>query len=287
MHPTRRSFLKTSLVASATTAALAASARATAAEKSSAPMPAAPARDYYELRSYRLKTGASSALLDGYLADALIPALNARGLAHVGVFSEVDVDKKTVTAKPKVGTPESPVSIWVLITHPTLESFASVAADLNTDATVQSSGAAYLKTPKATPAFDRLDTWLLRAFAGQPTLAVPSFAKSPTRIYEMRDYQSHSEERALSKMAMFNEGEIALMRDLGMSPVFFGQAITGRDLPHLRYITGAADLATHLGNWKKFGPDPRWVKMKDLPQYAENTSLNTARFIVPKSYSQL
>ncbi len=88
-------------------------------------------------------------------------------------------------------------------------------------------------------------------------------------------------------MAMFDEGEIALMKDLGMSPVFFGQGIAGPNLPHLRYITCAADLATHLGNWKKFGPDPRWQKMKDLPKWAENTSKNTARFLAPTAYSPI
>jgi hypothetical protein len=103
----------------------------------------------------------------------------------------------------------------------------------------------------------------------------------------MRDYESHSELKALSKMAMFNDGEIALMKDLGMNPLFYGEALAGPDLPHLRYITGAVDLATHLANWKKFGPDPRWVAMKDLPQYADNTSKNTARFVVPKPYSEI
>jgi hypothetical protein len=276
MHPTRRDFLKTSLAASAT---LAAGTKAAAAEKSPA---AASARDFYELRSYRLKPGASSALLDAYLAEAFIPALNTRGLAPVGVFTEIEVDKKAVTATPKADSP-----VWVLVTHPTLESFAAVSADLNTDSAVQTAGAAYLRVPKATPAFDRVDTWLIRAFAGQPRLAMPPFAKAPTRVFELRDYESHSEERALSKMAMFNDGEIALMRDLGMAPLFFGQALAGPNLPHLRYVTGGPDLATHLNNWKKFGPDPRWVKMKDDPRYKDNTSKNTARFIVPKSYSQL
>lgn len=285
MPPTRRSFLKTSLAASAT-AALAVGSRAQAA---AAPAAKASARDYYELRAYVLKSGASTDLLDTYLEKALIPALNARGLADIGVFTEVEVDKKAVTSKPKVGTAESPVAVWVLITHPTLESFASVAAELNTDATVQAAGAAYLTTPKASPAYDRVNTWLLRAFAGQPKLAVPAFSKTKTatRIFEMRDYQSHSEERALSKMAMFDDGEIPLMQDLGMAPVFFGQALAGPDLPHLRYITCAADLPTHLNNWKKFGPDPRWVKMKDDPRYKDNTSKNTARFLVPTAYSQL
>ncbi len=284
MMTSRRDFLKTSLAATATTAALTTGLTASAATK-----PSAAARDYCEVRAYRLKPGASADLLDSYLAQALIPALNARGLSAVGVFTEIEVDKKAGTSKPKVGTAEAPVSVWVLITHPTLESFVNVSADLNTDAKVQTAGAAYLNVPKATPAFDRVDTWVLRAFAGFPRTQVPAFSKTktPTRIFEMRDYESHSEERAISKMAMFDNGEIDVMKDLGMSPVFFGQAIAGPNLPHLRYITCAADLATHLANWKKFGSHPTWMKMKDDPQYKNNTSKNTARFLVPTSYSQL
>lgn len=284
MNSTRRSFLKTTLAASAATAALATGTKAAAADKS-----AASARDYYELRAYRLKPGASTALLDGYLENALIPALNARGLSSIGVFTEVDVDKKAVTSKPKIGTAEAPVSVWVLITHPTLESFVAVSADINADPKVQAAGAAYLTTPKSAPAYDRVDTWLLRAFAGFPRTQVPAFSKTktPTRIFELRDYESHSEERALNKMAMFNNGEIDVMKDLGMSPVFYGQAIAGPNLPHLRYITCGPDLATHLNNWKNFGTHPIWGKLKNDPQYKDNTSKNTARFVVPTAYSQL
>ena len=284
MKSTRRNFLKSSLAASAT-AALATGISARTAQTS----PSAAARDYYELRAYRLKPDTSSAVLENYLEKALIPALNARGLANVGVFTEVEVDKKAVTAKPKIGTPTAPVAIWMLITHPSLESFTQISAELNTDATVQAAAPEFFRTPKSNPAYDRVDTWLLRAFAGMPKLAVPAFSKNktPSRIFELRDYESHSEERAINKMAMFNDGEISLMQDLGMSPVFFGQALAGPNLPHLRYITCGPDLATHLGNWKKFGPDPRWVKMKDQPTYKDNTSKNTARFIVPSAYSQI
>jgi hypothetical protein len=284
MKSTRRNFLKSSLAASAT-AALATGISARAAQTS----PSAAARDYYELRAYRLKPDTSSAVLENYLEKALIPALSARGLANVGVFTEVEVDKKAVTAKPKIGTPTAPVAIWMLITHPSLESFTQISAELNTDATVQAAAPEFFRTPKSNPAYDRVDTWLLRAFAGMPKLAVPAFSKNktPSRIFELRDYESHSEERAINKMAMFNDGEISLMQDLGMSPVFFGQALAGPNLPHLRYITCGPDLATHLGNWKKFGPDPRWVKMKDQPTYKDNTSKNTARFIVPTAYSQI
>ena len=272
----RRDFLKTSLAASAAAAFASRSAAASAS--------ASAARDYYELRAYRLKPGASAAGLDAYLAKAFIPAANKRGVKNVGVFTELEVDKKAVTSKPKADTP-----LWVLVPHASLESFVSVSAEINADATVQQAGAEYLNVPKASPAFDRVDTWLYRAFAGMTQLELPAFSKTkvPTRVFEMRDYESHSERAALSKMAMFNNGEIALMKDLGMSPVFFGQGIAGPNLPHLRYITCGSDLAAHLAPWGKFGPDPRWKTLSGDPQYKDNTSKNTARFLAPTAYSQI
>ncbi len=272
----RREVLTTSLAASA--AATLAHSQLAAAEKSPG------VREYYELRAYRLKPGASSALLEGYLEMAFIPALNQRGVKNVGVFTELEVDKKAGTSKPLAGSP-----FWVLVPHGSLESFVSVSADLNTDAAVQAAGADYLGVAKASPAFDRIDTWLYRAFASQPQMELPAFSKSrvPTRVFEMRDYESHSERAALSKMAMFNHGEIPLMKELGMSPLLFSQGIAGPNLPHLRYFTSGSDLAAHLAGWAKFGPDPRWKAMSTDPQYKDNTSKNTARFLTPTAYSQI
>jgi hypothetical protein len=272
----RRDFLTTSLTASAV-AALGRSPLA-AAENSTG------ARDYYELRAYRLKPGASSALLDGYLAKAFIPALNQRGVKNVGVFTELQVDKKAVTSKPLADSP-----IWVLIPHPSLESFVNVSAELNTDAAVQTAGADYLAVPKASPAFDRIDTWLYRAFQGMPEMEVSAFSKNrvPTRVFEMRDYESYSERTALSKMAMFNHGEIPMMKELGMSPLLFSQGLAGPNLPHLRYFTSGPDLATHLAGWAKFNVDPRWKAMSADLQYKDNVSKNTPRFLTPKDYSQI
>jgi hypothetical protein len=272
----RRDFLKTSLAASATVA-LAGRAEAAAGSAGSG------GREYYELRAYRLKPGATSDLLDGYLEKALLPGLSQHGIKNVGVFTEVDIDKNAATSKPKADS-----AVWVLIPHASLESFVNVTTTINTEAGVQKAGADYLQTPKANPAFDRIDSWLHLAFTSMPKLQVPAFSKNKTatRIFELRTYESHSELKALSKIAMFNNGEIDVMKELGMSPVFYGQAIVGRDLPHLSYITGAADLATHLANWKKFGTHPTWVKLKGDPQYADNTSkTGPSKFIVPKPYS--
>jgi hypothetical protein len=268
----RRDFLKNTLTASAvaTLASHGASAADSASAKSSVG-----GRDYYELRAYRLKAGtASSPMLDAYLEKALIPALNSRGIAHVGVFTEPEAK-------------DGP-AVWVLIPHPSLESVASVTASLNTDPAVLAAGAEYLQTPKASPAFERIDSWLLLAFKGMPKLVLPATtaARQP-RIFEMRSYESYSEVKALKKMAMFDDGEIEVMNEVGLAPVFFGQALAGRDLPHLTYITSATDREAHKAHWAAFGKHPTWIKMKNDPQYADTVSKNTARFLVPTAYSQI
>lgn len=276
MNPTRRTFLTTSLAATAGAALTGTLGAATPSKPA--------ARECYDLRAYRQKPGASPALIEAYLEKALLPALAKRGITNVGVFSELEVDKKAEKGVAKADTP-----LWVLIPYASLEAFASVSADINTDPAVVQAGAAYLNVEKANPAFDRIDSWLYLAFRGMPQMELPAFSKArtPTRVFEMRDYESHSELKALSKMAMFDDGEIPLMKDLGMNPVFFGQGIAGPNLPHLRYFTSGSDLSSHLGAWKKFGPDPRWIKMKDDPKYANNTSKNTARFLAPRPYSAI
>jgi hypothetical protein len=264
----RRDFLKTSLAASATAAlaALPDSARASVAPASG---------EYYELRAYRLRPGASHALLDSYLEKAFIPAANARGVAAVGVFTEPEAK-------------DGP-AVWVLIPHPSLEAMASITSSLNADPAVQAAGIDYLSTPtKEQPAFDRIDTWIFLPFSGLPKLAVPELAREgKPRIFEMRTYESFSELKALKKVAMFNAGEIGVMQEVNLSPVFYGQALVGRDLPHLTYMLCSADMASHKKNWDAFLAHPVWIRLKNDPQYADTVQKITSRFVVPAAYSQI
>jgi len=265
----RREFLKTSLAVSATAALSGAPASALEAGA------AAPGRDYYELRAYRLKAGAPHALLDAYLEKALIPALNARGIAAVGVFTEPEA--------------KDGAAVWVLIPHASLDSVAGVTASLNADPAVQAAGAEYLRSPTAAqPAFDRIDSWLMLAFAGLPRLAVPALARDgKPRIFEMRTYESFSELKALKKVDMFNAGEIGVMQELNLSPVFYGQVLLGRDMPELTYMLCSPDIETHKKNWAAFGLHPTWVRLKNDPQYADTVSHITSRFLVPAAFSQI
>jgi hypothetical protein len=265
----RRDFLKTSLAASATAALATLPAPARAAD---AP---APGGQYFELRAYRLRPGASHALLDSYLEKAFIPALNARGVEAVGVFTEPDAK-------------DGP-AVWVLIPHPSLESVAGVDATLNADPAVQAAGSDYLSSPtKQEPAFDRIDSWLLLPFSGLPKLAVPALAREgKPRIFEMRTYESFSELKALKKVAMFNAGEIGVMQEVDLSPVFYGEALMGRDLPHLTYMLCSPDMATHKKNWDRFLAHPVWTGLKNDPQYADTVQKITSRYLVPAAYSQI
>ena len=265
MNQPRREFLKTSIVVSA----------ATLTGLSASGETAPTGREYYELRAYRLKPDASHDLLDGYLEKALIPALNARGIASVGVFTEPE-------------SKDGP-AVWVLIPHPTLASIGEVTASLNADPAVVTAGAAYFDPAlKDNPAFDRIDSWLFVAFAGLPRLVVPELTRAgKPRILELRTYESFNEVKALKKVDMFNAGEVEVMQEVGLSPVFFGQALAGSGLPQLTYMLCGPDREAHKEHWTGFLNHPVWIALKSDPQYADTVSKITARFLVPKPYSQI
>jgi hypothetical protein len=262
----RREFIKGSLAAS-TLAGV--SSLAVAAEKGQMAQ-----RDYYELRAYRLKAGAKHELLDSYLKKAAIPAWNRLGIKSVGVFTEME---------PKDGS-----AVWVLVPHPSLESFSTAWSKLHADPEYQKSGAGYLQTAKTDPAFDRIDSWLLLAFEGMPRLEVPALTREKKqRVFEMRTYESYSELKALKKVKMFNSGEIEVMKEVNLSPVFYGQALIGRDLPHLTYMLCGENKDLHKKHFGDFGKHPTWDKLKNDPEYADTVSKITSRFLEPVSYSQI
>jgi len=191
----RREFL-TKTVAASTLAGLGtASLTASAAQRSGAG-----GREYCEPTVYRLKARADHALLDAYVEKAAIPALNRLGVKPVGVFTEID---------PKDGP-----ALYLLGTYPSLEVFATATARLSADAE-------YLNSPKTNPAFERIDSWLMLAFAGLLKLDLPAYCcERKPRVFEIRTYESNSELKAVKKVEMFNAGEIDLMRQVGLGPIF-------------------------------------------------------------------
>jgi hypothetical protein len=264
----RREFLTTSLTASSLLSLSCATTR------HHSPVSLNRNREYYEWRIYRFKPGANRELLDSYLEKAAIPALNRLGSKPIGAFTEIE--------------PKDAPAVFVLIPHPSFESFTAATTRLETDRDYQQAGAPYLQTAKSTPGFERIDSWLLLAFAGMPRLELPAASREKKpRIFEVRTYESYSEVKALKKVHMFDSGEIDLMREVAMGPVFFGQALIGRDLPHLTYMLSAENDQAHKQHWAAFSKHPAWDKMKNDPQYADTVSKITNHFLIPTAYSQI
>jgi hypothetical protein len=253
----RRDFLLTS----AATAALASNVSA---------QPSTEERDFYEWRTFRAKDAAHQQQISAYIEQACLPAWQRQGLGPIGAFTELGPN----------GTP----ALHILITYPSLALFASARGALEADAAHQQAGAEYLAAKMADPAFERIDSTLMVAFAGAPKITPP--AQKP-RVLELRTYESHSEERARKKIDMFNNGEIPIFTKCGFENVFFGESLIGPALPNLKYMLAAPDMAANEAGWKKFIASPDFTAMKNDPQYADTVSKITKLFLQPTPYSQI
>lgn len=260
----RRHFLTGSLAAAAT-AGLSGTSAARPAKK----------QEFYEIRIYRSVNAEKKAIIGTYLEKALVPALNRMGIDRVGIFTAMDSEKDP--------------SCFALIPYPTLEAFSGVNPKLAADEAYKKAAADYFALPKKDPAYTRIDSTFFKAFAGMPVIEMPpqTAAKKP-RIFELRNYESHHEDAAARKVEMFNDaGETQLMRDVKMGPVFFGEMLSGANVPSLTYMLSADDMDSHKAHWKAFVDSAEWKRMKVLPRYKDTVSKITKWFLVPAACSQI
>lgn len=265
----RREFLKNSLLVTGLATAGAATLAPAAVNAA-----ARGKQEYFELRRYRLKSAEAGGMLERYLEQAALPAWNRLGVKPVGVFQERE------TKEP---------AVFVLLPHANVETLVGLNDRLAKDKKYQAAGAEYFQTAKNNPGFERIDSWLLLAFAGMPRieLAAHSRDKVPSRLFELRTYESYSEAKAARKVDMFNDGEIDVMREVGLAPVFFGAGLIGGNLPHLTYMTSGASEQAHKQHWDAFGKHPKWDQMKNDPKYADTVSKITKWMLYPTPYSQI
>jgi NIPSNAP len=266
----RRAFLKSS-IATASAAGLVSLVKASAAQ------PAEPeARQFYELRLYRLRRGPKQKLFDDFYREAAIPAMNRAGISPVGVFSVM------------IG-PDSP-AMHVVLPHKSLESFATANDRVHSDPDYQKAGAEFANAPAADPAYVRVESSLLVAFEGIPKLEVPAGASAnKQRIFELRTYESHSHKASKKKIEMFNTGEIAIFRRVGLQPIFFGQTLIGTRLPNLTYLLMHENMAARDRNWAAFGSDADWKKLSSTPGYTDPEIVSNISNVLlrPAAYSQI
>jgi hypothetical protein len=229
---------------------------------------------YYELRVYTTKSEQQQKLVTDYWQDAAVPAYNRMGIQPVGVFTELQ---------------DSPTNkIYVLIPCDSLEMFTAIPARLAVDAVYQTAAAQYLSLPKSSPAYERIECSLNVAFDSMKKLAVPpSLAEKKPWIFELRTYQSPSEGKGINKVKMFNSGEVPLMQESGLCPVFFSQTLVGSQMPNLTYMVSGANQTEHKKHWDAFFGAPAWKTLSTDPQYKDSVSRVISIFLKRTPASQI
>ena len=210
---------------------------------------------YYELRAYTTASAAQQQRINDYWQSAAIPAYNRQGIKPIGVFTE---SADSATNK-----------IYVLIPCDSVEIFAAIPAKLADDAAYQHAAAEFLSAPKTNAAYERIESSLLVAFDGMKQLCEPPAEQKPN-VFELRTYKSPSEAKGLNKIKMFESGEIGVMKEVGLAPIFYGRTLTGPVMPSLVYLTCGVDMNAHKEHWKKFGAAPVWKQLQADPQYKDN-----------------
>ena len=243
-----------------------------------------PARQLFELRTYLLRAD-KQPLLDTYFSKALIPALNRLGVKSVGAYHEVPAPQPATTTTPPATTPQGPVA-YLLIPYQSAEQMSAVTSGLWSDAAYQQAAAEYLSVPATDPVYDRVESSLFSAIDGMPQLAAPT---GKSTLFNLRIYESHNEAAAKKKIEMFNQGELSIFRRVGLTPVFFGEAIIGARLPNLTYLLAFSDEGARTAAWNTFRNDPEWKTLRAIPEYEDKRIVSkiTNKLLTPAGYSQI
>jgi hypothetical protein len=157
------------------------------------------------------------------------------------------------------------------------------------DQTYVEAGKEYINTSMNDPLYYRFETSLLHAFSHMPKPEIPPHIKDKSsRIFELRNYESHNRHKAKLKIEMFNQGgEIALFRETGLHPVIFAETLAGPKMPNLVYMLGFENIEERDKNWNTFVTSDGWKNMKDNPRFADTVSSVTDIILRPSSCSQM
>jgi hypothetical protein len=219
-------------------------------------------KEYFQIRIYHYQDAAQAERIEAYLEEAYLPALHRAGIGKVGVFKPI----------------EDPAArdnrIFVFIPYKSLKELSEAGAKLEQDKAYQKDGSPYLEAAYDDPPYLRMETILLHAFDYMPESRIPDLDSSPQdRVYELRSYESYTEQILANKIEMFNEGgEVDLFEKLEFNAVFYGEVLAGSRMPNLMYMTSFADMESREVHWAAFRDHPDWLKMKSLEKYQNNVS---------------
>jgi hypothetical protein len=207
---------------------------------------------YLELKTWRLHNSneQQASRVADYLQNGLGAALARTQGKLAGVFSNF------------IG-PDGPYYL-TLTQYPSLAAMEDALAKVSADGTHRQA-LEKLGNGPGLP-FVRVESSLVRSFGMAPESGgAEAGEKRPSRIFELRTYESQTFTTLARKISMFTGGEMQIFQRLGMRPVFFGETIVGPKQPNLTYMLSYHDLAARDRLWHQFGSDPEWKKLKGEP----------------------
>ncbi|MBH53106.1 MAG: hypothetical protein CMI18_02030 [Opitutaceae bacterium] len=226
---------------------------------------------YLELIRFEVRNTPAVTKLENYLVETLIPGLNEQGCSPIGVF------------KPLHGSHGA--DVYVLIPHKDMDSFLTAWKKL----TATNDFKATSDTTMEDQLYERMETTLMSCFSHMPQVEIPKAVKGVDgRIFEMRIYEAHNRLKTALKVEMFNEGgEIEIFRNVGLHPVFFGHTLAGPLMPNLIYMCAFKNMEERNANWKRFGADPDWGKLRKNTRYRGTVSNSTNIIMIASPVSQI
>lgn len=228
-------------------------------------------RNYYQLKVYHLKDKAQEQLVDSYLKDFYLPKLHKMGIKNVGVLKTLETD----TADRR---------IYVFIHFETWKKMEYFDENVSRDVT--KTGREYVDADYKSPPYTRMETIILNAFETRPVPALPKLTGNKAgRIYELRSYESATEQYHRNKVSMFNSGETDLFDRLGFNSVFYGAVVAGSRMPNLMYMTTFNNKQDRDKHWDAFSNDSQWKTLSGMAEYKNNVSKADIIFLYPAEYS--
>ena len=151
---------------------------------------------YLTLEWFRSRNDLDTQRLRDFLGNGTLPAYNRAGVKPVGLF-QISVG------------PDSP-SVLMLAQYPSLAGLEQARVRLEEDKKWAGELSAF--DEKWELAYERRESWLLRAFKTFPTIEIPKVEGGKTNLFELRMYESRNAQAHERKVAMFDGGEIDIFR---------------------------------------------------------------------------
>ena len=235
-------------------------------------------KEIYELRIYKMKTAGQIKAIDNYLENAYLPALHRIGIKQIGVFKPISNDTSALK------------EIIVIVPYISLDVWHRTSSVLASDQVYTDNAKAFMDADTDSYPYLRMESTLMEAFPDQMKLIPTTLKMTPGAVYEMRSYESPSEELHRVKVDMFNDGgEITLFKRLDFQSVFYADVISGCHMPNLVYMVVFENAAAHDAHWKAFGDSKEWKTISTDPKYRNKISVSHIDSILMHrtSYSDL